>query len=90
MNELAVPLDLCKVDSRERWKVQREPHWQRLRTGCFLAFRPSKRGDFSILPGNEIFAAAKKGDPVEHERAPSTVNRGHGRAAIGIEQVFIT
>ena len=22
----------------------REPHWQRLRTGCFLGYRPSKRG----------------------------------------------
>ncbi|MEZ5784726.1 MAG: tyrosine-type recombinase/integrase [Rhizobiaceae bacterium] len=64
-------------------KAQREPHWQRLRAGCFLGFRPSKRGskgtwiaraydedarkyrvkslgDFGTLPGNEMFAAAKK------------------------------
>lgn len=37
-------LDLSKVGIRERLKAQREPHWQRLRTGCFLGFRPSKRG----------------------------------------------
>ncbi|UAB78401.1 tyrosine-type recombinase/integrase [Erythrobacter sp. SCSIO 43205] len=37
-------LDLSKVGERERLKRQREPHWQRLRAGCFLGFRPSKRG----------------------------------------------
>lgn len=37
-------LDLSKVGARERLKLQREPHWQRLRAGCFLGFRPSKRG----------------------------------------------
>ncbi len=37
-------LDLSRVGERERLKVQREPHWQRLRAGCFLGFRPSKRG----------------------------------------------
>lgn len=37
-------LDLSKVGIRERLKAQREPHWQRLRAGCFLGFRPSKRG----------------------------------------------
>lgn len=37
-------LDLSKVGERERLKAQREPHWQRLRPGCFLGFRPSKRG----------------------------------------------
>ena len=36
--------DLSKVGERERLKVRREPHWQRLRAGCFLGFRPSKRG----------------------------------------------
>ena len=36
--------DLSKVGERERLKARREPHWQRLRTGCFLGFRPSKRG----------------------------------------------
>ncbi|TIL42795.1 tyrosine-type recombinase/integrase [Mesorhizobium sp.] len=76
-------LDLSRVGERERLKVQREPHWQRLRAGCFLGFRPSKRGgkgtwiaraydedagkyrvkslgDFGTLPGNEMFATAKK------------------------------
>lgn len=37
-------LDLSKVGERERLKAQREPHWQRLRAGCFLGFRASKRG----------------------------------------------
>lgn len=37
-------LDLSKVGNRDRLKAQREPHWQRLRAGCFLGFRPSKRG----------------------------------------------
>lgn len=41
-NTLAI--DLSKVGERERLKAQREPHWQRLRSGCFLGFRPSKRG----------------------------------------------
>lgn len=39
-----VAIDLSKVGERERLKPQREPHWQRLRSGCFLGFRPSKRG----------------------------------------------
>lgn len=37
-------LDLSKVKARDDLKVQREPHWQRLRAGCFLGYRPSKRG----------------------------------------------
>ena len=37
-------LDLSKVTARGKLKVQREPHWQRLRAGCFLGFRQSKRG----------------------------------------------
>lgn len=76
-------IDLSKVGQRERLKARREPHWQRLRAGCFLGFRPSKRGgkgswiarvydedvgkyqvkslgDFGALPGNAMFAAAKK------------------------------
>jgi len=88
-------LDLSKVGERERLKLQREPHWQRLRAGCFLGFRPSKRGgrgtwiaraydedackyrvkslgDFGTLPGNEMFAAAKK----EAERLAELVEAG--------------
>jgi len=37
-------LDLSNVGRRDELKVQREPHWQRLRPGCFLGYRPSKRG----------------------------------------------
>lgn len=88
-------MDLSKVGERERLKAQREPHWQRLRAGCFLGFRPSKRGgkgtwiaraydedagkyrlkalgDFGTLPGNEMFAAAKK----EAERLADLVETG--------------
>ncbi len=36
--------DLSRVGDRSKLKPQREPHWQRLRAGCFLGFRPSKRG----------------------------------------------
>lgn len=37
-------IDLSKVGERLALKAEREPHWQRLRAGCFLGFRPSKRG----------------------------------------------
>ena len=37
-------LDLSKVKDRNELKPEREPHWQRLHTGCFLGYRPSKRG----------------------------------------------
>ena len=37
-------LDLSKVGERSRLKPRREPHWQRLRAGCFLGYRPSLRG----------------------------------------------
>jgi site-specific recombinase XerD len=35
--------DLSKVKEREGLKRRREPHWQRLRPGCFLGYRPSVR-----------------------------------------------
>jgi integrase len=38
-------LDLSRVGEREKLKARREPYWQRLRVGCHLGFRPSKRGD---------------------------------------------
>jgi integrase len=98
-------LDLSKVGERERLKVRREPHWQRLRTGCFLGFRASKRGgkgtwiaraydedsgkyrvkslgDFGMLPGNEIFAVAKK----EAEKLAELVEAG-GQLRTKIETV---
>jgi site-specific recombinase XerD len=37
-------LNLSKVGERQKLKVQREPHWQRLRLGCFIGFRQSRRG----------------------------------------------
>jgi integrase len=37
-------LDLSKVKDRNDLKAEREPHWQRLHAGCFLGYRPSKRG----------------------------------------------
>lgn len=36
--------DLSRVKDRDGLKAQREPHWQRLRAGCFIGFRPSKSG----------------------------------------------
>lgn len=38
-------MDLSKVGSRENLKPKpgKEPHWQRLRPGCFLGYRPSVR-----------------------------------------------
>lgn len=35
--------DLSKVKDREALKARREPHWQRIRPGCFLGYRPSAR-----------------------------------------------
>ncbi len=38
--------DLSKIGERGRLKPRagKEPHWQRLRAGCYLGYRPSKRG----------------------------------------------
>ena len=36
--------DLSKVSERQALKLQREPHWQRLRPRCFLGYRPSAKG----------------------------------------------
>lgn len=41
---IEVARDLSRVKDREGLKAQREPHWQRLRAGCFIGFRPSKSG----------------------------------------------
>jgi integrase len=43
--ERGMALDLSKVSERERLAVQREPHWQRLRAGCFIGYRPTKQGN---------------------------------------------
>ena len=31
--------DLSKVSSRARLRARREPHWQKIRKGCYLGFR---------------------------------------------------
>lgn len=38
--------DLSKIGERERLKPKSgdEPHWQRLKSGCYVGYRPSKRG----------------------------------------------
>jgi hypothetical protein len=36
-------LDLSRVKIREALAARREPHWQRLRPGCFVGYRPSAR-----------------------------------------------
>jgi integrase len=38
--------DLSKIGERDklRSKAGDEPHWQRLRAGCYLGYRPSRRG----------------------------------------------
>jgi integrase len=36
-------VDLSKVKEREALISRREPHWQRIRPGCFLGYRPSVR-----------------------------------------------
>ena len=38
-----MPLDLSSVKDREALRSRREPHWQRIRPGCFLGYRPSAR-----------------------------------------------
>lgn len=37
-------VDLSKVGERDKLKARPEPYWQRLRAGCFIGYRPSKRG----------------------------------------------
>jgi site-specific recombinase XerD len=43
VRRLTMPLDLSRVKDREALRSQREPHWQRIRPGCFLGYRPSAR-----------------------------------------------
>lgn len=45
-HERATVTDLSKIGVRERLKPRRgdEPYWHRLRSGCFVGYRPSKRG----------------------------------------------
>jgi len=59
--------DLCKVKDREVLKPRREPHWQRLRPGCFVGYRPS----------------AKSGAGTWIARAYDEAGRGYRMKAIG-------
>lgn len=36
-------IDLSRIGAREALKPRREPHWQRIRPGCFLGYRASAR-----------------------------------------------
>lgn len=36
-------VDLSRLKEREALPSRREPHWQRIRPGCFLGYRPSAR-----------------------------------------------
>ena len=40
---MELALDLSKVKERDALGRRREPYWQRIRPGCFLGYRPSKR-----------------------------------------------
>lgn len=60
-------VDLSKIGERERLKSRKgdEPHWQRLRSGCFVGFRPSKRGGKGTW-----FARAYDPDANSYSRKP--------------------
>ena len=57
--------DLSKIGERERLKSRKgdEPHWQRLRSGCFVGYRPAKRGG----KGN-WFARVYDADATKYQR----------------------
>lgn len=59
--------DLSKIGSRGRLKPKAgdEPHWQRLRAGCYLGYRPSKRGG-----RGGWFARAYDADGGKYRRKP--------------------
>lgn len=60
-------VDLSRIGERDRLKPRRgdEPHWQRLRQGCYLGFRPSKRGGRGTW-----FARAYDPDAGRYSRKP--------------------
>lgn len=57
--------DLSKIGERDRLKPKAgdEPHWQRLRSGCYVGFRPSKRGGIGTW-----FARAYDADSGRYQR----------------------
>lgn len=60
-------VDLSKIGLRDGLKSRSgdEPYWQRLRYGCFLGFRPSKRGGKGTW-----FARAYNADTSKYSRKP--------------------
>lgn len=58
-------VDLSRIGNRERLKPRAgdEPHWHRLRAGCFVGYRPPKRGG----KGN-WFARAYDAENVKYKR----------------------
>lgn len=59
--------DLSRIGDRDKLKPRKgdEPHWQRLRAGCYLGFRPSKRGG-----KGKWFARAYDPDKCQYKRKP--------------------
>lgn len=57
--------DLSRIGERDRLKPRKgdEPHWQRIRHGCYLGFRPSKRGGKGTW-----FARAYDADKLKYRR----------------------
>ncbi|MBE5074248.1 tyrosine-type recombinase/integrase [Erythrobacteraceae bacterium E2-1 Yellow Sea] len=62
-------MDLSRVKTRDALKClpKGEPHWQRIRPGCFIGFAPSAKG----------------GDGTWHARAYDPERRGYRRKALG-------
>jgi len=59
--------DLSRIGEREKLKPQKgdEPHWQRLRQGCYLGYRPSKK-----KAGGTWFARVYDPDTSRNSRKP--------------------
>ncbi|TKB30879.1 MAG: integrase, partial [Mesorhizobium sp.] len=60
-------MDLSKIGDRGRLKPKAgdEPHWQRLRAGCYVGFRPSRKGGRGTW-----FARAYDADKLKYLRKP--------------------
>lgn len=70
-------IDLSKVGARKllKPKANRTPHWQRLRPGCFLGFRPATDGSAGTWAAKAYFEGKEKeqrlgsfGEHPENER----------------------
>lgn len=59
--------DLSRIGDREKLKTKKgdEPHWQRLRQGCYLGYRPSKK-----KAGGTWFARVYDPDTNRNSRKP--------------------